>query len=221
MLFGSGRPRFGAGLVATPEQEAETARLEALMQQRMPTPMSGVQQSQQATQQTQQMGWGEKVGGIGAALMAAQAAIDGDLIGGAKIAGSIGADRRELQQKMQLAQQQRLQGLEDWKWKEQYKAANPGPADDVFTQSLQAAGIDPASPEGQNLYRSRVTNMADPVVSIPLPGGQVYTGPRSQLPSALGQAPTRPIGKLTPLAGGGAGNGVSNFPSGNPLQRPW
>lgn len=217
MLLGSGRPRLGAGLVATPEQEAETQRLQQMMQRPMQPPMGGMEQPQSMAQP--QMGWADKAGGIGTALMAAQAAIDGDFGSSMQLSGSIGAPRRAMQAQMaaqQQAQMQREQEYADWVRKEQYKAANPGPVnnDTVADYEFYKQQL---GPEAARRY---LENQTDPIVNIPLPGGQVYMGPRSKAPGSS-QLPTAPVGRLTPLAGGGAGNGASNFPSGNPLERPW
>jgi hypothetical protein len=53
----------------------------------------------------------------------------------------------------------RQQEREEWAWREDYKRSHP---DDQFTQYMQAAGIDPRSPQGQALYRQRAESMATP-----------------------------------------------------------
>ena len=86
----------------------------------------------------------------------------------------------------------------------QFTPTYTAPQQDEFEREMQAAGIDPASEEGKAKLRQRVENMADPIVQIPLPGGQAYVGPKSGLPDALQRlsgapgalAPTSP-----PLAG--------------------
>jgi hypothetical protein len=54
-------------------------------------------------------------------------------------------------------------------------------------------------------------NQLDPIVTIPLPGGSTYVGPRSGMQAALGggdpsspqgAVPAAPVGKLTPIGGG-------------------
>jgi hypothetical protein len=85
--------------------------------------------------------------------------------------------------------------------------------EDTFTRSLRAAGIDPASPQGQELYRQRVSTMAQPAPNfigdglgggrwvqppaMPLPGGapaptQFNVGGEMLTPPRLGQMPTEP-----------------------------
>ena len=109
-------------------------------------------------------------------------------------------------------QRKRAEELADWRYKEDYKSANAAP--DAFERALKGAGIDPASAEGQQLYRGRAEAMArdpnDEFVVVPIPGLGTYAGPRSGLQDAMGGAPQRPVGKLTPM-GGGAGNSVGGF----------
>jgi len=88
-----------------------------------------------------------------------------------------------------------------------YTAPQKPQADDTFTRTLQAAGIDPTSPAGVNLYRQRAESMANPAQFIPngVGGGQ-YVRPNAPIPQA-------PVGKLTPLSGGGAPRGgARTFP---------
>lgn len=64
------------------------------------------------------------------------------------------ADRQARQEALKLASDR-----SEWLWREDYKRAHP---DDVFSQALSSAGIDPSSPEGRNLYRQRAESMAAP-----------------------------------------------------------
>lgn len=71
-------------------------------------------------------------------------------------------NRFEQQQAPIRAQEEarrRQQEREEWMWREDYKRSHP---DDQFTQYMQAAGIDPRSPQGQALYRQRAESMATP-----------------------------------------------------------
>jgi len=67
------------------------------------------------------------------------------------------------QRALEAAEQQRQRQLQDqrdtWVMQQDYKRAHP---DDQFTQYMRAAGIDPASPQGQALYRQRAESMATP-----------------------------------------------------------
>lgn len=216
-LFGSSRPRFGAGLVATADQEAETARLEALMQQRMPPPMGGMDQAPQAPQ-APRMGWGEKVGGIGTALMAAQAAIDGDLGGSMQLSGSIGAKQRAMQAQLAAQQQaaaQRAQERDDWVWRQDYERANPKPVNNDTVNDL--AFYKGLSPEDRALYHQMKPQYRQG------PDGQFYPIAVAPVAPAAPPAITEDDWNKGQPWGGGAGNGAGGFPvpSGSPLQRPW
>ena len=89
-----------------------------------------------------------------------------------------------------------------WEWN------NAPKSDDGFTAMMRAAGIDPASDAGRALYGQRLQRqVAEPDVIQTLPNGQLYAGPRSGLAGALTgvapvSAPMKPVGKLTPVAGG-------------------
>lgn len=68
------------------------------------------------------------------------------------------------QQRQQAAEWARMaygraRDQSDWLSRETWKREHP---DDQFTQYMQAAGIDPASPQGQGLYRQRAESMATP-----------------------------------------------------------
>jgi len=54
---------------------------------------------------------------------------------------------------------------------------------DPFSRLLAGAGIDPNSPEGIAKTQQYIGNRLDPIVSVPLPGGNFYTGPRSGMAS--------------------------------------
>lgn len=91
---------------------------------------------------------------------------------------------------------------EDKQWEWQNKPRE----DDAFSAMMRSAGIDPASDAGKALYSQRLQRqVAEPDVITTLPNGQLYAGPRSGLAQALtgGFAPiAKPVGKLTPIAGG-------------------
>lgn len=106
---------------------------------------------------------------------------------------------------MQQAKQERDNAMQDWIARQQWERANPEPrAPDAFDIALQRGGIDPNSPEGQQMYRDRAASMArdpnDQFVTVTIPGVGTYAGPQSGLPSFAGTAPQRPVGRLTPIA---------------------
>lgn len=89
--------------------------------------------------------------------------------------------------------------------------APKAPEDDVFTRALRAGGIDPDSPQGQEMYRQRATTMASPApnfVGDGMGGGRWVQPPPPQVPGDV----TRPVGRITPMTGGGVGNGAGGFP---------
>lgn len=68
--------------------------------------------------------------------------------------------------------------------------------DNEFTRTLRAGGIDPASPEGQNLYRQRAATMASPAPQMtgsPETGYRWNTPPPPQVPGL-----TSPPAQQTP-----------------------
>lgn len=109
-----------------------------------------------------------------------------------------------LDYRTQAAKQQREGEMQQWLAQQDYARNNPEPrAPDAFDVALQRGGIDPNSPEGQQMYRDRAASMArdpnDQFVTVTIPGVGTYAGPQSGLPSFAGTAPERPVGRLTPL----------------------
>lgn len=125
--------------------------------------------------------------------------------------------RQHQQQQAAQAQMQRAQELADYRTKKGIDAEfREAPAPDTFEKALIGAGIDPSSEQARELYRRRADSMAqgqDEFVVVPIPGRGTYAGPKSGLPGALGQGVSAPVGKLTPIGGGTAGNGGGNFPA--------
>ena len=72
---------------------------------------------------------------------------------------------------------------------------------------------------GPDAAKGWLQNLQDPMVTVPLSNGSVYSGPRSGLANAIAgvvgggstATPTKPVGKLTPITGGAASNGGGNF----------
>jgi len=128
--------------------------------------------------------------------------------------------QQEQQRQMQLQQQQqteqRAYAESQWRAHQDYERQNPEP--DAFMRSMVAAGIDPNSDEGRRLTRQRVTNMADPMVTMNN-GDNTFTLVRpSQLqPQGQPQAtPSRPAIGATVAdprrAGGQASLAPANVP---------
>lgn len=96
------------------------------------------------------------------------------------------AEQTDFERGEQRYQRQRADGIEDWRMKQDYERANPGPPSG-FAGELVQAGFQPGTPEYVEKLQQRITNQLDPFVTAPLPSG-VYSGPRSGLAS-LGSGP--------------------------------
>jgi hypothetical protein len=114
--------------------------------------------------------------------------------------------QQQRQQAQEEAQWSRRQQAEDDQWvrREQFKLANPDPSPMMRdVQAWQAMG-----PDQRAAYEQiRKAQMGDPDVTVSLPNGQFYAGPRSGLSAALtggmapSETPTAPVGKLRPIGG--------------------
>jgi hypothetical protein len=64
-------------------------------------------------------------------------------------------------------------------------------SDPEIIRLVRASGVDPASETGRAMIARAVEARVDPIVTVPLPGGRTYVGPRSGLPGSVGtgQAP--------------------------------
>lgn len=101
----------------------------------------------------------------------------------------------------------------------------------VYSAPLKPANNDTANDYafiaqhlGQDAADQFLSNLGDPMVTIPLADGQVYSGPRSGLATALTGGPPqasaapaadgqrKPVGKLTPIGGGASPTGSRTFP---------
>ena len=116
--------------------------------------------------------------------------------------------RRMLEQRQALEdaqyQRDRQDKRSDFMFEQDYRAQNK--PDDQFTQMMRAAGIDPASPDGQKLYRQRVDTLASPPYFFTDPTtGQVMSIPRNQ-PQPLTDE------DIDRLSGGAGGNASGGFP---------
>jgi len=115
----------------------------------------------------------------------------------------------------QRQQQEQAAKFAGFKQEYDYKLANPETGkDDAFTQTLRNAGIDPTSAAAKQLYMQRAQTLASPApnfVSDGAGGGRWVQPPAPGFGG--GGAPQAPVGKLTPLSGGGAPRGgARTFP---------
>lgn len=79
--------------------------------------------------------------------------------------------------------------------------AAPQPSE--FERTLLATGVRPGTPQWTRANQARLQNYTDPTINVPLPGGRVYVGPRSQLPTYAGggdPTSTAPVGGAQPPA---------------------
>ena len=157
---------------------------------------------------------------------------------GRAIAGSIGdallqqsgmapiyAPQMQFQQAMAArqaeAERQRAASLEDYRKRLGIEAEFAQPEMDDFDTAMARAGIPKGSPQ-YNAYAQefaqRKAQGQDPLLQgAPVPGGGTFTGPYSkyvELYGGGGQAPsgpTRPVGGLTRISGGGVSNGTGSF----------
>jgi hypothetical protein len=94
---------------------------------------------------------------------------------------------------------------EDWTQRQQWQQAHPDPSPMVRDiQAWQSLG-----PEQRAAYDAmQKAKQGDPDVTVTLPNGQLYIGPKSGIAAALGGggAPPRPVGSLTPIEGGPGGS---------------
>ncbi len=121
--------------------------------------------------------------------------------------------QRDAEERARMAQQQRMQGREDFLFRENYKRDNPEPKQpDQLTQYMINAGIDPKSERGRSMYERAAMNKVDPVTGVPYTDGQGNSGIQFIRPGQMqgSAAPTAPVGKLRPLGGSG-GNVTGGF----------
>lgn len=134
-------------------------------------------------------------------------ALGGILQGDQNAAGNFHQMQQQRAMMAQKAQQDALGKLAEraeWKWRTDYENANRAPPNNDTVQDYEFIR-GRLGEEAGNAYLRR---QADPDVTVPLPNGQVYIGPRSGMAAAMGAqpaggaAPARPVGGLTPIQGG-------------------
>ena len=189
-LFGS----FGQGMQQMPAEMAPQAP-----QPMIPQMTQNMGETAQAMPKKPGVNWG----GVAADFIAGLAGREGPYL--AQIQA-----RKQQEYAAQQAQAQREASMQDWQAKEQWKRDNPDPINNDTVNDYnfirQTSGEEAANQYLQGRY--------DPVVNIPLGDGRTYIGPRSGAPAAVngmgGQAPIKPVGKLTPI-GGASGNVGGGF----------
>lgn len=123
-----------------------------------------------------------------------------------------------MQQKAQIEAQQsaaeHAQRVSDQRAQYDYELAHPkAQAEDIFTRTLRNAGIDPASAQGQALYKQKALTDASPAPNFVSDGAGGGRWVQPPAPGMQSMAPQAPVGKLTPLGGGGAPSaGARTFP---------
>jgi hypothetical protein len=105
------------------------------------------------------------------------------------------------------SQQQRGNEWQDWLRKEQWKRENPEPQNDQLTQYMLNAGIDPKSPEAQQMYRRAVENKVNPPVWRQGADGNFY---RVDTPQATAPVTDDEWNSASPMGGSG-GNVTGGF----------
>jgi hypothetical protein len=161
---------------------------------------------------------------VGAPTPAAPPMSKGQMIAGIiadALAGAMGkpgqfaqAQERQQQQNQEQAQWglHRQAQMDDWIKQQQYQSAHPDPS--PMERDVQAWAA--MTPEQRVQYQDmQKAKEGDPIVTITLPNGQMYSGPRSGLAAAMmggGQMPQKPVGNLTPINGGPTASPSGGFP---------
>jgi hypothetical protein len=142
------------------------------------------------------------------------AALAGFSAGGGNPAGQMALQmlHQRLGQKREDQQYERRQADQwnMWQRQQEYQQQHQGP--DPLAQMMQQAGIDPASPQGRQMYQQALQNKVNPFVAVTRQnpdGSEVREFMRPP------QVPTAPVGGLTPIddeEGGPRPLGVGGFP---------
>jgi hypothetical protein len=112
-------------------------------------------------------------------------------------------------------QQQQQAELYRMNAEHQFKVDNPIPNEDE--RLITASGIDIHSDQGRAAARQLLDRRGDPLVTMTLPNGMIYSGPSSGLNAALSGQGAHQTGDtygpvVNTIPGGGAGNGPGHFP---------
>ena len=119
--------------------------------------------------------------------------------------------QQKQQEAAQAAAAQRQASMQDWQSKFQYLQDHKVQEPDNFTRTLQAAGIDPASPQGVAMFKKRAEMLTNPMQLM----SDGYGGFKPV--HANGEAPASGVAtdddwNSAKDYGGGASNGTGGFP---------
>jgi hypothetical protein len=168
-------------------------------------PPLGVALSDQLGVQQPHYSRGQIIAGIIADALAGAAGQQGPM------AARWNQERQQQNEEVQWAHHR--QGImDDWIKQQQYQAAHP----DASPMKRDAQAWTGMTPEQKAAYQEmEKAKEGDPIVTITLPNGQMYSGPRSGLATAMmGRmaTPQAPVGPLTPINGGPTPSASGGFP---------
>jgi hypothetical protein len=168
-------------------------------------PPLGVALSDQLGVQQPQYSRGQIIAGILADALAGAAGHPGPM------AARWNDERQQQNEEVQWAHHR--QGImDDWVRQQEYSRAHPDPS----PMARDVADFQRMTPEQRAAYAEmEKAREGDPIVTITLPNGQMYSGPRSGLATAMmGRmaTPQAPVGPLTPINGGPTPSASGGFP---------
>lgn len=118
--------------------------------------------------------------------------------------------KRKQKSEEEQYQRQRQDGMQDWIAKQKWEQENRGP--DPLAQMMMQAGIDPASPQGRQMYQQALQNKVNPFTQMRVQNPDGSETLNFVRPPSV---PTAPVGGLIPIDdedGGPRPLGVGGFP---------
>jgi hypothetical protein len=127
--------------------------------------------------------------------------------------------QHQLDQEDQRYERHKTDSFDLWRQEQDYQREHQQPDITPFGRELIESGLQPGTPEYTKRMSDHLNAVDDPIVTVPLPGNRIYSGPRSGLATALSSGsaalpPTAPVGPLTPI-GGQTPRASGNFPRHN------